>query len=317
MGKEKINKKVTVHRSNGTTYTRTQKVNAPQAPTIVNKKEKKRQQPVTPSVAKTSVETEKNVGKNIPKNMEMLSKIHSRTDKNTLVLSERIEEWKQNNNNQFGKKVEKTLATNLENGEYFDNIVEQVRDLCEKEGLGEKTPSAELYKIVNETSAERYEKEAQSHFKKKEDSWERSDTDGFVSQWASGVMAAESRMKADLERNGGRAEFPVLADAETGELVPARMVNTRYGVKWAVFNSADDANHHGGEIVEWVGLSERAIKRKGYREGWQNRKAKVGYHKSNDRGLSGAMNVHPSLFPNDDKLFNENLPVNFNDDDKE
>lgn len=46
------------------------------------------------------------------------------------------------------------------------------------------------------------------------DSFERCDTDGFVSQWASQIGADKNRKEIDLLKNGGYAQFPVLCDAE-------------------------------------------------------------------------------------------------------
>ena len=54
-------------------------------------------------------------------------------------------------------------------------------------------------------------------------SWERCDTDGFVSQWASGITAQLHSAQARLTDNGGRAEFAALFDLE-GNLVPAKLV---------------------------------------------------------------------------------------------
>lgn len=63
------------------------------------------------------------------------------------------------------------------------------------------------------------------------DSFERCDTDGFLSQWASGVNAAHAETCAELADANGRATFPALFDLN-GNHVPARQVPTRYGVSW-------------------------------------------------------------------------------------
>lgn len=43
-----------------------------------------------------------------------------------------------------------------------------------------------------------------------EDSFQRSDTDGFLSQWASNIGAQKNDANATLLENGGCAQFPVL-----------------------------------------------------------------------------------------------------------
>lgn len=61
---------------------------------------------------------------------------------------------------------------------------------------------------------ERLEAEAVRKRQRKEESFQRCDTDGFVSQWADGIGADLDRAKAELLANGGCATFPVLCDAE-------------------------------------------------------------------------------------------------------
>lgn len=78
--------------------------------------------------------------------------------------------------------------------------------------------------------------EAKQHDRDAYESFERCDTDGFLSQWASGIMAREKQMRADLMEAGGYAEFPALFTTD-GRLVPhAREVETRYGWAWVYDN---------------------------------------------------------------------------------
>src|SRR5512140_3698228 len=65
-----------------------------------------------------------------------------------------------------------------------------------------------------------------------QDSWERSDTDGFVTQYASDLSAREHEANAEIMEHGGYADFVALFDTN-GHLVPgARLVQTRYGRAW-------------------------------------------------------------------------------------
>lgn len=67
------------------------------------------------------------------------------------------------------------------------------------------------------------------------ESWERSDTDGALSQWASGLSAREYDAWAELAENDYQAEFPALFDTD-GNLLDAREVETRYGWAWLIRN---------------------------------------------------------------------------------
>jgi hypothetical protein len=71
------------------------------------------------------------------------------------------------------------------------------------------------------------------------DSFERCDTDGFLSQWASGLTAQLHRRQADLEDAGGVAEFWALYDAETGERIRAKLIDGQYGLCWALCDAND------------------------------------------------------------------------------
>lgn len=65
------------------------------------------------------------------------------------------------------------------------------------------------------------------------DSFERCDTDGFLSQWGSGMMAQEYRLCAHVAEADGWWEFTALFDTD-GNLMDAREVQTRFGYAWAI-----------------------------------------------------------------------------------
>ena len=139
------------------------------------------------------------------------------------------------------------------------------------------------------------------------DSFERSDTDGFMSQWASGVMSSVHRLESDIKKNGGTWTFPVLM--KDGELVPCFQIQTynqwkyQNETKWAVFASEEDANSGHGHIIEWIGLSDRAVARKGYTVGTQVRVARA------DTAGTHAVNVHAIVLPADGMKFNPDAPI--------
>jgi hypothetical protein len=81
-------------------------------------------------------------------------------------------------------------------------------------------------------TAEQLDKAADDQLRSREESWERSDTDGFLSQWASGLTADLYRTQADIVRNGGKAEFPALFTLD-GVRLNAKVIDTRFGPAWA------------------------------------------------------------------------------------
>lgn len=70
--------------------------------------------------------------------------------------------------------------------------------------------------------------------RREQESWERSDTDGYLSQWASATSARLYNFLADVAERGGMWEFTVLADADGNEIEGAKEVETRFGWSWRV-----------------------------------------------------------------------------------
>lgn len=100
-------------------------------------------------------------------------------------------------------------------------------------------------------TADEYRAAASAHNQEAADSFERCDTDGFLSQWASGINAIRMNALATLAENGGRAYFEVYVD-DAGEPVPARRISTKYGTRVAVFATWSDCVSRSGKIVEWL-----------------------------------------------------------------
>lgn len=69
------------------------------------------------------------------------------------------------------------------------------------------------------------------------ESFERCDTDGFLSQWAHGITARLERAKAEIAEQGGTAEFifPFTLD---GELASTYQVKGQYGYSWLLNDAA-------------------------------------------------------------------------------
>ena len=143
------------------------------------------------------------------------------------------------------------------------------------------------------TTASDYRDMAAESRQRAADSWENSDTDGFVSQWASGITAREYDLKAEVEDNGGKSEFSALFDLE-GNLVPAKLVDTQYGRAWGLLSSDDATSPFKG----WFSPSNAATDshrihnnaKKGYYEGTVMAPAGV-TTTSRGRGLGSAGSV--------------------------
>ena len=79
---------------------------------------------------------------------------------------------------------------------------------------------------------EEWKEKARECHRKEAESFERSDTDGFLSQWAMSVSAQLYSTLADVAERGGTWEFEMLADAAGNVIEEAKHVKTRYGYAW-------------------------------------------------------------------------------------
>lgn len=148
--------------------------------------------------------------------------------------------------------------------------------------------AAEVEAHAVEAAARAVEDRAKRHYDEQHESFERSDTDGFLSQWASGLNGDKARVEAALIRAGGVDEFPALFTLD-GELVAAKLIDGRYGPVWGIL--ADDDPH--GQITAWVNAfptRKSTITRKGYVEGTVRAPARADITGGRGTGLSGALN---------------------------
>jgi hypothetical protein len=145
------------------------------------------------------------------------------------------------------------------------------------------------------SDADLHRADAQAHRDEAAASFDRCDTDGFVSQWASGLSARQADLAAEIADNGGRAEFPALFDLD-GNLVAAKLVyvNDRYSygskvAKWAVLADDDPRS----AAVQWIKafpVRRSTMVRKGYTEGTVLAPAKADLG-GGGTGLAGALTV--------------------------
>jgi hypothetical protein len=141
-------------------------------------------------------------------------------------------------------------------------------------------------------TAQQLREQAAQHERDRQESWERSDTDGFLSQWASGLNAQLKRKQADLLEAGNVSTFKGLFDRATGQRVRAKIVQVAaYGAyngetvsKWLVLDSADKAVHW---LPAFKGDSKRSkLWKLGFEERPEQAPAKA-VMDGRGRGLSG------------------------------
>lgn len=147
----------------------------------------------------------------------------------------------------------------------------------------------------SEITAEALREKAAQHTQDANESWERSDTDGFLSQWASGINAQLANAQARIVDNGGVAQFPALFTVD-GEFVPARPIESKYGTRWMVLDTAGKAT---GEFLPYFPKRRDTLAKRGYVEGFVTRPAWARCEGSG-RGLSGLCSVRVVAFPTDE-----------------
>jgi hypothetical protein len=119
------------------------------------------------------------------------------------------------------------------------------------------------------------------------ESWERSDTDGFVSQWAHGMTADRDRLQARIiEEGDGTWTFPALFTTD-GRFVPARVLEPRqygWGKRWMVLDASGRAT---GTFLPYQPKRRATLASKGYCEGIVRRPAMASIE-GRGHGLSGS-----------------------------
>lgn len=93
------------------------------------------------------------------------------------------------------------------------------------------------------------------------DSFERCDTDGFISQWAHGLSATRDRTQAEILENGGVSEFWGLYECD--RRVKARLIDGKFGMSWLL--SDEEADKFGRRFIP-VGDNSRVQKKLGLSE---------------------------------------------------
>lgn len=146
---------------------------------------------------------------------------------------------------------------------------------------------------MEKLTADQYREMARQQHAAREESFDRCDTDGFLSQWASGLHSNLYQTLAELAEAGWVSEFPGLFNAKTGERVPAKIISVRdryrgfgenYRSVWAIVDPKTDK--FTGVFIP-VGENSRKQKQLGF---VQKNEIAPAYAKidGRGRGLSGS-----------------------------
>lgn len=130
-------------------------------------------------------------------------------------------------------------------------------------------------------TAEQLEAQAADAVQRAHDSFQRSDTDGCLSQWAAGIMADLYRRQAQIARAGGRHQFRGLYQGH--RRVAAQFIESRFGWVWLLRD--DEAQLFGRRFVP-EGDCSKVQKRLGLREALEMAPA-AARNASRGRGLGG------------------------------
>lgn len=133
---------------------------------------------------------------------------------------------------------------------------------------------------------------------RRQESFERCDTDGFVSQYCHGLMADLHRAKATIAANGGTSTFKGLFLRETGERVAAKLRDGQFGLYWMFCD--ENGKPTGKFLAHSKGTKRSAM----YREGFEVRDEQApanAVHASppGSTGFSGLHSVYVEVYRTD------------------
>jgi hypothetical protein len=167
--------------------------------------------------------------------------------------------------------------------------------------LNPPSPTTKQLELIAQLEAE-----AKDCNERAERSFERCDTDGFLSQWASNITADLNRQKAALLRNGGYAPFPVLCDAE-GNVITDRIYEfqDKFAPEWTGrtvkrWKLPDDLAEKAGR--RWIPVAGAKASRVQTALGlheesrWFPADAKLTTGGRQSTGLSGCANAYVAVF---------------------
>ena len=114
-------------------------------------------------------------------------------------------------------------------------------------------------------TATQHRKKAAAHFKAEADSFERCDTDGFLSQWSSNINGRLELTRAAIAEAGGVSEFAGLFEGD--RRVKAKQVRTKFGAAWVLHSDEADLISRRGKVFLPFGENSRGLCELGLRQG--------------------------------------------------
>lgn len=124
-----------------------------------------------------------------------------------------------------------------------------------------------------------------------QESFERCDTDGFLSQWASDITGRKRYAEAAVVRNGHRGVFPVILRLD-GSMFAFETIQGNWGPVWFA-----EAPRAGESPFLSTAKREATYQAKGYRLAWAVLPARVILDDGGARGLAGCANVRVRTVP--------------------
>lgn len=103
--------------------------------------------------------------------------------------------------------------------------------------------------------------EMEDNHRRQQESWERSDTDGFLSQAANGAMAHVRSLQISICEREGKAHFVGLWQGE--RRVKAKQIETKFGTSWVLHEDEVDLIAKRGKPFLPVGMNSRIHKQLG------------------------------------------------------
>lgn len=153
------------------------------------------------------------------------------------------------------------------------------------------------------TTSTEYRTQADQARQSAADSFDRCDTDGFLSQWASGLTAQQCDANAKLADDGGKMEHVALFTLD-GEIASTHQGSGQYGPFWVLNDAA--AEKLGRRFVSESSASKAATRqRNNAKKGFTVGTIRVdGYVTiaGSGQGLAGAMTCHVVVRPSVDAL---------------
>lgn len=131
------------------------------------------------------------------------------------------------------------------------------------------------------------------------ESFERCDTDGFVSQWADGINARRHELAADLADQNNESTFVGLYEGD--RRVRAKKISTRYGLAWLLHDSETDLIERRGKPFLPEGDNSRVLKQLGLEQRGEIDAARAEIVGGSGKGLSGAATCHVSAVRDGDE----------------